>query len=181
MELRVDAILSDEPITLAEAKLHLRVEGTAEDTLITGLISAARQRCEGECKRALIPQRRIALLDAFPCEVGLGPNVTGITSVTYRDAGGAVQTLASTAYRLVDERTLVPVSAWPAGDTVRVTFTCGAYAGTSADSSVPAALKSWMLLQLGAMYAQREAVSAGQLYEPPGRFVDGLLDPYRSY
>lgn len=177
MHLRVDAILSGEPITPAEAKLHLRVDGTAEDALITALISAARQRCEGELKRALIPQRRILLTDAFPCEIDLGPNVTGITSITYRDANGATQPLASSAYRLAEERTLVPVTAWPVGDTVRVTFTCGAYT----DTTVPAALKSWMLLQIGAMYAQREAVAGGQLYEPPGRFVDGLLDPYRSY
>ncbi|MNS19683.1 hypothetical protein D3C72_514060 [compost metagenome] len=177
MELRVDAILDGEPLTLDEAKLHLRVDGAAENMLITGLISAVRQRCEGECKRALIPQRRIALLDAFPCEIGLGPNVTSILSVTYRDESGAAQTLASSAYRLVGERWLVPVSAWPAGDSVRITFECGAFAV----ADVPAALKSWMLLHIGAMFAQREAVASGQLYQPPGRFVDGLLDPYRSY
>lgn len=177
MEIKVDAVLSGEPITVAEAKLHLRVDGTAEDTLITALISAARQRCEGALARALIPQRRIALTDSFPDQVELGPNVTGITSVTYRDTSGVTQTLASTAYRLVEERRLVPVEPWPCGDTVKITFTCGAFT----DTTVPAALRSWMLLQIGAMYAQREAVAAGQLYEPPGRFVDGLLDPWRNY
>jgi len=177
MEIRVDAILSGEPIASTEAKLHLRVDGSTEDTLITGLIAAARQRCEGECKRALIPQRRILLADVLPAEVDLGQNVTGITSITYRDTAGQTQTLSSSAYRLVEERYLVPVTAWPEGNTVRVTFTCGAYT----DTTVPAALKAWMLLHIGAMYAQREAVSSGQTYVPPGRFVDGLLDPYRSY
>jgi len=180
MEIRVDTILSAEPITLVEAKLHLRVDGAAEDDLITAFITAARQNCEGACKRALIPQRRAAIMDCFPEEIGLGQNVIAVESVTYRDAAGATQTLAESAYRLVDERTLVPVSTWPAGDTVRIKFRCGAF-DPAVEGSFPRALKSWMLLQLGALYAQREAVSAGQLFEPPGRFVDSLLDPYRSY
>lgn len=35
-----------EPITLAEAKAHLRVEHDADDAYISALITAARQYCE---------------------------------------------------------------------------------------------------------------------------------------
>ncbi len=35
-----------EPLTLAEAKLHLRVDLSDDDALITALISAAREQAE---------------------------------------------------------------------------------------------------------------------------------------
>lgn len=177
MEIKVDEVLDGEPITRDVAKAHLRVDGTYEDTLIDALIAAARQNCEGALLRALIPQRRIALSDVFLSQFEIGPDVTGVTSVIYRDSNGATQTLDSAAYRLAEERWLVPVGAWPSGDTVKITFTCGAFTATT----VPETVRQWMLLQIGAMYAQREAVAAGQLFEPPGRFVDRLLDPWRNY
>ena len=37
-----------EPITLEEAKTHLRVDTNADDSLIEGLIAAARNHCENE-------------------------------------------------------------------------------------------------------------------------------------
>ena len=45
-----------EPITLAEAKLHLRVNNSVEDALITALITASRQFVEGYTWRPLMTQ-----------------------------------------------------------------------------------------------------------------------------
>lgn len=55
-----------EPITTAEAKTYLRVSGSAEDSLISVLITAARQRVEEYIERALVTQTWDLWLDRFP-------------------------------------------------------------------------------------------------------------------
>lgn len=59
---------STEPVTLAEAKLHLRIETamTDDDTYISALITAARQSAETITRRAFIIQVWRLVLDAFP-------------------------------------------------------------------------------------------------------------------
>jgi uncharacterized phiE125 gp8 family phage protein len=47
---------TSEPITLAEAKLFLRVDGNTEDALISSLIIAARQKAEAWLRRSLLSQ-----------------------------------------------------------------------------------------------------------------------------
>src|SRR3954464_12356175 len=58
---------SYEPITLTEAKDHLRVYSSADDSTIPRLISAARARVETFTRRALISQSWRLTLDRFPC------------------------------------------------------------------------------------------------------------------
>jgi hypothetical protein len=57
---------SVEPVSLAEAKAHLRVDVTDDDALITALITAARQSAEHKTRRSLCTQQWSLVLDQFP-------------------------------------------------------------------------------------------------------------------
>ena len=52
-----------EPVTLAEAKAHLRLDTDADDAYVSALISAARERVELFLRRALITQSFVGRLD----------------------------------------------------------------------------------------------------------------------
>lgn len=190
MTLKLITAPTSEPLSLADAKLHLKVDGTEDDALIQQIIAAARQQCEHILGRALIEQTWERVLDAFPAgEILLGkPGALEVVSVKYLDETGTQQTLASSAYAL-DADTgpgwvfPVPGTTWPStypgANAVRVRFT----AGYGADAtSVPANVVAWLKLQVGALYRNREAFAgSGAAIELPGRFADALLDSERVY
>jgi uncharacterized phiE125 gp8 family phage protein len=84
-----------EPISLVEAKLHLRVTTNDDDTLISSLIKAARQSAENFTNRALASQVLELILDDFPeKEIILPkPPVETVTSIKYTDCEGVESTL----------------------------------------------------------------------------------------
>lgn len=180
-----------EPLSLADAKLHLKVDGAEDDALIGQMIAAARQRCEHALGRALLQQVWECVLPAFPAgRLFIGkPQVLEVVHVKYLDAAGVEQTLAPAAYTLDAESSsgagwLVPVDGWPATsetlpNAVRVRFLAG-YGAAAAD--VPANVVAWLKLQVGALYRNREAFAgSGAAIELPGRFTDALLDSERVY
>jgi Phage gp6-like head-tail connector protein len=57
---------SEEPVSLSEAKLHLRVDASNDDTLIQSLISAVRQHAEAITWRSLCTQTLMLVMDQFP-------------------------------------------------------------------------------------------------------------------
>lgn len=178
-----------EPVSLEEAKLHLRVEHTADDDLITALIRAAREQAEHELGRALITQTWERVLDAFPAaELELGkPPVQSITSITYTDENEDSQTLSSSLYSLDSDTEpgwVLPAidTDWPdtldTTNAVRVRFVCG----YGAADDVPEAIKAWIKIRLATMYKMREQFVAGVSVSEVGtNFIDRLLDPYRFY
>ena len=190
MTLRLITPPALEPVSLTEAKLHLRVDGSDEDDLITALIVAARQAAEHQLDRALVTQTWERRFDAFPAaELELGmPPVQSITSVTYYDADEVLQTMdaadyALDAYRLPGWAVPAYGTTWPSTldtpNAVRVRFVAG-YGDTASD--VPEAIRQWMLMRIGTLYKHREQVVAGMsVAELPGAFVDRLLDPYRVH
>lgn len=189
MALKLITAPAAEPVALATAKAHLRVDHNDDDALIGALITAARQAAEDRINRALVTQTWEQVLDAFPAaEIKLAkPPAQSITSIKYIDPAGDEQTLASNQY-LLDGDTLpgwvLPAYGvtWPAtldtANAVRVRFVAGYGA---AEAHVPAAIRQWMLIAIGTMYAMREGVAGGNLAEVPRTWVDGLLDPYKVY
>lgn len=177
-----------EPLTLAEAKLHLRVDAdlTDDDTLISALIVAARQQAEHRTGRALLTQQWRYSVDAFPVDsLDLPlPKLQSVQAVSYLDNNGVRQTLANTEYDVITDEMvgrIIPAygKSWPScrehPGSVRVDYTCGF--GAAAD--VPQSIKAWMLLAIGAWYENREALTGGQpVAELPRSFWNGLLDPF---
>jgi uncharacterized phiE125 gp8 family phage protein len=86
-----------EPLSLEEAKAHLRVTGTEEDNLINSLITAVRNEEESYLNRCLISQVWDLYLDGFPSD-GIVISKTQVISVTifkYYDCANFLQTLSS--------------------------------------------------------------------------------------
>lgn len=176
---------STEPVTLSQAKVHLRVVATDEDDYITALIVAARTACEDRLGRSLITSGWTLTLDSFPSAIVLerGP-VIGVTSISYLDADGTTQLLNASAY-LVDTThdigRIVPAYglAWPATrrqiNAVTVVYT----AGYGVAAAVPMPIVQWILLAIGDMYERRERSA-----EKPAvtqNFADSLLDAYKIW
>lgn len=196
-----DPILIDdpavEPITLAEARLHLRLASdyTSEDATIEALIKAARKMAEHELGRKLITQKWDMVLDAFPAGDesirlhSLLVKAQSIEQIVYLDTAGAPQTLSAAAYTL-DPHSLPGYVflndgfGWPSdvadsANAVKVRVVCG-YGDTAAD--VPQQVVAWIKVQLATLWRNREAFVAGvSVSELPNRFVDRLLDSERLY
>lgn len=175
------AAAANEPVTTAEAKLHLRITHTDEDALISSLIVAARNYVEGLANRPLVQRPYALKLDRFPMfnEIILpSGKVSAVSSITYVDTAGTTQTLSASGYTVETQRlpgsvVLNPsnLTAWPttrfyAGiSSVTISYTAG-YGSTA--SSVPQALRQAVLMAVGYWYdIARETGSEVALKEVP--------------
>ncbi|MER2518567.1 MAG: head-tail connector protein [Candidatus Accumulibacter phosphatis] len=176
-----------EPVTLAQAKAHCRIDGTADDALVGALIAAAREACEHKLGRPLITQTWERALEYFAGgAILLGKfKPLSIVSVNYLDDAGADTLLDPSAYTLDDATEpgyLLPAygtswpSARPTANSVRVRFTAG-YGPAASD--VPIAIQQWILIAVGSMYEQRTGLADKALGSVP--FIDALLDAERIY
>ena len=100
---------ASEPDLLAEAKLHLRVDHTAEDAAITMWIAAARRMAEGYMNRLIMPQTVRATWDLFTTTwrgIPQGDNAFGVANAQFRALklpGGPVRVVDSVSYYSVAE------------------------------------------------------------------------------
>ncbi len=179
-----------EPLTTAEAKAHLRVDASDEDTLIDGMVKAARISLENELSMAFITQTWKLLLRRWPAcgEIKLPrPPLASVVSVIYTDIGGTPHTVDASNYSVVTtvepgRVVLAPYKAWPTdslytGWPIVIQYTCGYGA---AGSAVPEPLRMAMRQLVGHFFENREAVTvaAMQALKLP-MSVDWQLEPYR--
>ncbi len=176
------------PVTLAEAKEHLRVDHDAEDALIESLISAAVQHIEDHTRRAIVTRIIDVYFDAFADEMEIPlPPLLSVESVSYIDSDGAAQTLDDTVYSVDSARSpgmvmLAYGQSWPATRCQKNAVTVRVQAGYG-DSwlAVPPAMRAAILLIVGHLYENREAVVIGQAVNTLPLAVDALLAPYKVY
>lgn len=184
------------PVSLEDAKAHLRVDGDDDDALITGLLQAAVSHLDGwtgVLGRCLVEQSWRLDFDAFSrcMRIPLWP-IISIESVTWRNAAGQVATIADSNYALAtDERGAYvrwdKAYGFPTGlyesAAVSVLVKAGypttpAAGGNPAISTVPAALKVAILLLVGTWFDNREATVSGNAAELPFA-VKVLIGPFR--
>lgn len=184
------------PITLAEAKLHLRVDNTEEDSLVSALIEAATNFCENWTGRKFISQQLDVYFSSFSKKLEIPfPPCISIDGVFYINQDGSEIELDESAYsaRIMSQPAAIfsaPNTCWPETisnwNAVRVRFTAGypsADQNSPADmaSGVPAALKAAIKLVIGDLYQNREGVALvnGAKYEA-NPTVTALMLPYRA-
>ena len=162
-----------EPVTLAEAKAHLRVIHARDDDMIERLIVAAREAAEQFTNRALVAANYRWVRSVFESRflLPLWP-VESIDAVTYLDDDDVRQTVAAEDYTFdADRLALRPVGSWPSGTEVNVEF-------TTDPGEVPQAIKQAILLMVGDLYEQSNATIVGTI-TARNPAIDYLLWPYR--
>lgn len=168
MSLTVLTPPASEPVSLAEAKLFLRVDHAADDALITTLIIAAREAVETGCGRALIARTVRESLDIWRTDarggaiLSLGP-VTSVAAVRLLAQNGSESVIDPARYRLEG-----------AGDRSRLVFETGLpatmrsiggveieyVAGLAVDAAgLPVALRLAALHIIAALYDAREGAT----------------------
>ena len=173
-----------EPITLAEAKLYLRVEHADDDALIGSLITAARAHVETRIRRALITQTWRIVRDAWPRDGRITLPIAPLRQVVAArafDGEGIAEPIDAEEFVVDVAAGVIGLGPWAlpvpgrAVGGIEIDVELG-YGPTAAD--VPQPLRQATRFLLAHWYDNRGLVGApapGTLFAT----VDQLLAPYR--
>lgn len=167
---------ANEPVTLEEAKRHLRVFHSDEDDYIGALIATARDHVEKYCGARWAEIELVANCDDW-CDLTYLPfaPIVALTSIAYTGAGGVSAVVDAAEYEFrADARSVVlkPGQHWPVkqhGSRITVTMAAGA-------EDVPPAVKHAILLRVEDFYEHR-----GSEEDSKWSSFDSLLSNYRFY
>ena len=166
-----------EPVSIAELKAHLRIDGGTEDGLLASLIATARAHLERSTGLALISQGWRLYLDDWPAsgvlEITRGP-VTAIDAVRAFDELGEESEIPLAGHVLDGGRR--PARLWlrarpdprQAINGIEIDFSAG-FGDAGVD--VPDSLRRAMLIHAAQMYEFRGAV-------PPEMQPAGMPEGY---
>ena len=157
---------ADLPVTLAEAKAHMRVTFPDDDTLIRIYIQSATALCEQILQRKLITQTWKMYLDYFPHEITvLFGDLQSVTHLKYTDIDEVQTTMSNTLYDVdinsVPGRiVLVDGEVWPtdtlnAVNPIEIQFITG-YGDDSTE--IPNDIRNAVLLTTAHFYETRESI-----------------------
>lgn len=161
------------PVTLEEAKLYLRIDGTDEDAAIASMLAAAIGEA-GDIIHARINSQSIVWPNAEP---GMLPE-RPVSAVTVTVGGAEV---SSSLYLFAPSEGTGPafiewLEDFPEGEPT-VTMTVG-----FSPESLPAPIRQWILARTSTFYEQREMFSTGtNAHEFGHEFYMALLDPYITH
>lgn len=158
-----------EPVSLSDAKTHLRVDSETDDDHILALITAAREWCENYTQRTFVHTQWTMTMDAFPWEIELPRPPVAVasgntaTTITYAVEGGGTSTLATSQYRV--DRTAEPgvirtvyAGTWPSFLLDRNSISVTWWAGYGEDGSkLPKVVRSAILMLVAYWYERRLA------------------------
>lgn len=180
-----------EPITLAQAKEHLRVDGTEQDDYITLLIAAARQRIESDTRRALIRQKWMASIIGdfglcLPVELPR-PNLMAAETflLEYRNSSEVWTAHAGNMRQTSREPALLWATSLPTDideahhstDAIwRATYWSG-YGSLATD--VPGPLRHAVLMLTAHLFERREILISGATVSEVPKTLDWLIDSFR--
>ncbi len=176
-----------EPVSLTEAKLHIRLDSDNEDDLLKALITTARLHVERLTKRIFLQQTWRFYADTLPedglLEIPLGPLVS-IDKVTFYNGEGMpkliepqdyVSDISSHPARIKFRPTVIKAPK-KALNGIEIDFQVG-FGITTLD--VPRDLRQAVLMLVAHWYENRSEVSADFNLSPTPKGVDALIAPYR--
>lgn len=144
---------AEEPISLSEAKLFLRVDDTAEDAVITRLISAAREAAEDYIRRSLITQNWVLWFDDYvsaAVRLPMGP-VQSVTHVKTYSRVGSASTMDSAGYYLNAGKESLFFDAAPISTKIEIAY----QAGYGDSAAVPEAIRQGLHHHIASMFEDR--------------------------